>query len=82
MLSCYRHPMPLVQIKDVPDETHRRLKARAALAGRSLSDYLREQLEQIAAQPTLDELLARLQTREPVAGEPVAGALRAERAAR
>ena len=72
----------LVQIKDVPEETHRRLKARAALAGRSLSDYLRDQLEQIAKQPTLDEMLARLRSREPVTGEAAADALRAERAAR
>jgi plasmid stability protein len=74
--------MVLVQIKNISDETHRRLKARAALAGRSLSDYLRDQLEQIADQPTLDEMLARLEQREPVAGEPAADALHAERSAR
>jgi antitoxin FitA len=56
----------LVQIRDVPDEVHRTLKARAAREGVSLSEYLRAELERVAQSPTPDELLARLQSRRPV----------------
>jgi antitoxin FitA len=56
----------LVQIRDVPDEVHRILKARAAREGVSLSEYLRAELERVAQSPTPDELLARLQSRRPV----------------
>ena len=57
----------LVQIRDVPDDVHRRLKARAALAGRSLSDYLREELARSAARPTPAELQERLASLTPAA---------------
>jgi plasmid stability protein len=53
----------LVQIRDVPEEVHRTLKARAAASGRSLSEYLRVILERSAAWPTPDELAGRLQAR-------------------
>jgi plasmid stability protein len=56
----------LIQVRDVPDEVHRTLKARAARNGVSLSEYLRTELERVAASPTPDELIARLQSREPV----------------
>lgn len=56
----------LVQIRDVPDEVHRTLKARAARLGTSLSEYLRQELERVAAAPTPDELAARLDAREPI----------------
>jgi plasmid stability protein len=56
----------LVQIRDVPEETHRVLKARAALAGVSLSEYLRSMLTRAAARPTPEELTARIATRERV----------------
>ncbi|MGI8411068.1 MAG: FitA-like ribbon-helix-helix domain-containing protein [Solirubrobacteraceae bacterium] len=56
----------LIQIRDVRDEVHRTLKARAAGKGVSLSEYLRVELERVAASPTPDELLARLQSRRPV----------------
>jgi plasmid stability protein len=45
-----------VQIRNVSDETHRRLKAQAALRGMSLSEYLRAELDANAAQPTPDEM--------------------------
>jgi plasmid stability protein len=48
--------MATVQIRNVSDETHRRLKAQAALRGMSLSEYLRAELDAIAAQPTPDEM--------------------------
>ncbi len=56
----------MIQIRNVPDTLHRRLKSRAALAGTSLSDYLLSELRLVAERPTLDELRARLEHR-PVA---------------
>jgi len=50
----------MIQIRNVPDALHRRLKSRAALAGMSLSDYLLSEIRQIADRPTVDELRARL----------------------
>jgi plasmid stability protein len=73
----------MIQVRNVPDTLHRTLKARAALAGMSLSDYLLAELRQIAERPTPDELRKRLQQREPVALPlPAARAVRAERDAR
>jgi antitoxin FitA len=56
----------MVQLRNVPDELHRTLKARAALAGMSLSDYLLTEIREIAERPTLAELQQRLQQRKPV----------------
>ena len=53
----------MIQIRNVPDALHRRLKSRAALAGMSLSDYLLSEIRQVAERPTLDELRARLERR-------------------
>jgi plasmid stability protein len=56
----------MIQIRNVPDAVHRKIKARAAHSGMTLSDYLRAEIERIAAQPTRDEMLARLHARMPV----------------
>lgn len=56
----------MIQIRNVPDGLHRRLKSRAALAGMSLSDYLLVEIRQLAERPTLDELRARLERRSSV----------------
>ena len=56
----------MVQIRNVPDRLHRTLKARAAMAGLSLSDYLIRELELSIRYPTLEELRARLAARRPV----------------
>ncbi len=53
----------MIQIRNVPDELHRRLKARAALAGRSLSDYALEELSRSLERPTREELFERLSER-------------------
>ncbi len=59
---------------------HRRLKARAALSGMSLSDYLLNEIRQVAERPTLDELRARLERRACMTPSiPPAQAVRAER---
>ena len=73
----------MIQIRNVPDELHRRLKARAALSGRSLSDFLLDEIRQAAERPTLDELRRRLRNRSAVdpAVSP-AEAVRAERDSR
>lgn len=86
MLVVLNHPssMPkLVQIKNVPDAVHRVLKVRAAQAGMTLSDYLLKEISDVAARPTLDEILARLDERGPIS-KPFdsAAAVRAEREAR
>ncbi|MGB8363382.1 MAG: FitA-like ribbon-helix-helix domain-containing protein [Rhizomicrobium sp.] len=53
----------MIQIRNVPDALHRRLKSRAALAGMSLSDYLLSEIREMAERPTLEELRARLHRR-------------------
>jgi hypothetical protein len=73
----------MIQIRHVPEALHRRLRARAALAGMSLSDYLRHELEQSAARLTPAELRERLAALEPVAPrESPAAAVRRERNSR
>jgi len=52
-----------IQIRDVPDELHRKLKARAAAEGRSLSDYLRAEIAKSAARPSITEVLDRASKR-------------------
>ena len=70
----------MVQIRNVPQALHRRLKSRAALAGMSLSDYLLNEICQAAERPTIDELRARLRSRaETVLSVAPAEAVRAER---
>lgn len=72
-----------IQIRDVPEEVHRKLKARAAREGRTLSEMLRLELEELANRSSLDEVLERIKAREPVAlPEPAAEIVRAGRAER
>lgn len=56
----------MIQIRNVPEALHRRLKSRAALAGMSLSDYLLAEIRQSAERPTLAEMEARLKQRSRV----------------
>lgn len=73
----------MIQIRHVPDALHRRLRSRAALAGMTLSDYLRRELEVSAERLTPDELRERLASLEPVKTRlRPAAAVRAERDAR
>ena len=55
--------MPSVQIKDVPEETHRVLRRRAAEAHQSLQEYLLTMLIEDASTPTLAEVLRRAEDR-------------------
>jgi plasmid stability protein len=73
----------MVQIRNVPDALHRKLKARAAVAGMSLSEFILSELKRSLERPTRAEFLERLAERTVV--EPktrVADAVRAEREAR
>jgi antitoxin FitA len=56
----------MVQIRNVPEALHRKLKVRAADAGQTLSDYLLAELERLASRPTRDEMLSRLHGRRRV----------------
>ena len=56
----------MIQIRNVPDDLHRKLKARAAAQGMSLSDYLRAEAEQLASRPTPEEIKERLRRLGPV----------------
>ena len=70
----------MIQIRNVPEGLHRRLKSRAALAGMSLSDYLLSGIHQMAELPTIEELRARLERRAHVTPSLApAEAIRAER---
>jgi plasmid stability protein len=70
----------MIQIRNVPDQLHRELKARAALNGMTLSDYLLSELRSLAARPTMREWLAKVESLEPVeSDETAAEAIRAER---
>ena len=70
----------MIQIRNVPEPLHRRLKSRAALAGMSLSDFLLSEIQQVAERPTIDELRERLRSRtETAPAVPPADAVRAER---
>jgi plasmid stability protein len=70
----------MIQIRNVPTDVHRELKARAARAGKSLSDYLLTEARRSLERPTMEELLARVKTRSPVVtSESPAEILRAER---
>lgn len=70
----------MVQIRNVPDTLHRKLKARAADSGRTLSDYLLAELERLAMRPTREEMLVRLHSRSrAVLKTPAAAVIRGER---
>jgi hypothetical protein len=70
----------MIQLRHVPDTLHRQLKARAALCGLPLSDYLIREVRKIAEQPTPEQMRERLRQRDPYQGSvSPTEALRAER---
>jgi antitoxin FitA len=74
--------MSIIQVRGVSVRAHKKLKAKAGREGKSLSEYLRTELEQLAEQPTIDEWLERVGSRTPVRGVSGAEAVRAARAER
>jgi antitoxin FitA len=74
------HMSKMVQIRNVPEALHRKLKARALESGQTLSDYLLIELERVAARPTREEMLVRLHGRKRVTLKtPAATVIRDER---
>lgn len=70
----------MIQLRNVPDDLHRRLKTRAAESGQSLSDFLINQIRAVAERPTPAEMRYRLSQRAPAkVRETSARAVRAER---
>ena len=72
----------MIQLRNVPDGLHRTLKAQAAMAGMSLSDYLLAEVRRLAERPTVEQLRERLRQRSAVTGISAADAVRRERDAR
>ena len=56
----------IIQVRNVPVALHRKLKARAAMAGMSLSGYLLAEIREVAERPTLEEMRERLRQQESV----------------
>jgi plasmid stability protein len=70
----------MIQIRNVPVQVHRALKARAALAGKSMSELILEELQAMLALPSEQELRERLEQAEPFAmKKSSAGLIRRER---
>lgn len=56
----------MIQIRNVPDDVHRKLKIRAAREGLTLSDLLAREARRLAEQPTVEEMRERLLSRPRV----------------
>ena len=74
--------MKTIQIRNVPDDLHRALKARAALEGRTLSDLVLRRLPRLADESSPEDVLRRIRERTPVRGPPAAELIAVERARR
>lgn len=73
----------MLQVRNVPDDVHRRLKSRAALAGTSMSEYVLREVERSLEKPTRAELFARIARLRPIKLTPPAkDILRNERKSR
>jgi len=53
----------MIQIRNVPDEVHKKLKIRAVEEGMTLSDLLAREARQLAERPTLAQMRARIARR-------------------
>jgi antitoxin FitA len=56
----------MIQIRNVSEKTHRKLKVRAAAQGLTISNYLTKLIERDLSRPSREEVFDRLQSREPV----------------
>lgn len=74
--------MKMIQVRNVPDELHRSLKARAAREGTTLSDLILAELPRLAHKPSPEQLLERIRRRTAVPGDGAADLIGAERARR
>ena len=57
-----------ITIRDVPDAVRDELAARAALQGKSMQEYLRAELQRLAARPPVEQVLERIRERKATAG--------------
>jgi plasmid stability protein len=64
--------MPSITVRDVPEVTRSELAARAASTGRSLQEYLRAELIELARRPAPDVLMARVHERKQRTGSRLA----------
>jgi antitoxin FitA len=53
-----------ITVRDVPEKVRDELAARAALQGKSMQEYLRAELERLAARPSVDVWLAQVRKRK------------------
>jgi plasmid stability protein len=51
--------LKMIQVRNVPEQVHSTLKARAAREGMSLSDFIKRELARTAERPTMREWLER-----------------------
>ena len=56
----------MIQLRDVPEQMHGELKARAAREGMSLSDFIKKELEHTLERPTMREWLERARKQKPI----------------
>lgn len=73
-----------IQIREIPEETHRKLKARAASEGMSMSDYLKRLIERELKRPDWASMVRRMEAMEPIeiSREEIVRTIREERGAR
>ena len=76
---CFGIGMADIRVRGVPDEIHRCLKSRAALAGQSLNAFLLAQLSEIVGDPTVPQLAHQIRAREPYTDASSASLIRTER---
>ena len=71
-LTCATHALyasnmsKMIQVRDVPEQVHTVLKARAVRERMSLSDFIKKELERIAERPSMREWLEQTEQMKPV----------------
>jgi len=75
------HMSKMIQVRNVPDDVHRALKASAFAEGMSLSDFIKRELATIATQASFEEIDTRIRQRGPsgLRTETILSALRESR---
>ncbi|MDX6486508.1 MAG: antitoxin FitA [Gaiellaceae bacterium] len=73
--------MSTIEVRNVPEELHRQLKFRAAEAGRTLSEYVLDELRVAAGRPAMSQWLRDVDALSPraVAATPAAEVIAGER---
>lgn len=75
-LRCWHNASMTIQItiRDVPEQVRDELASRAALQGKSMQEYLRAELERLAARPSVESWVAQVRRRKRAANTQVATA--------